>query len=139
MLAIQKIRRAHDAQSEMTIGLTLGDSDVANAGNERVEIMQGHPTIDELRRLSPTTFFIRWWEAAYTSPPRGDVKVQRQYLGTIFEGEDVAHVLYQSSAFVFDLPAQAMRMPLRYADGHWRLLLNEEIDERSALAMGSLR
>ena len=119
--AIQKIRSADDSQSGMSIGLTLGDSDVVKAGNECVEIMQGRPTIGELRCLSPTAFFTRWCEAAYTSPPRGDAKVKREYLGTIFEGEDVAHVLYQSSAFAFDLPAQVMRMPLRYTDGHWRL------------------
>jgi hypothetical protein len=123
----------------MAIGLSLGDSDVANAGNERVEIMRGHPTIDELRRLSPTAFFIRWCEAAYASPRSGDARVERQYLGTIFEGEDVAHVLYRSPAINFDLPAQVMRMSLRYADGHWRILLNEEIGEPSALLMRFLR
>ena len=139
MLAFEKIRSANDSQPEFAIALTLGDSDVTKAGQERVEIMSGHPTIDELRHLSPTAFFTRWCEAVYRSFQPSDVKVTREYLGTIFEGQDVAHVLYRSSAVTFDLPAAVMRMPLRYADGHWRLLLNGELDEGSVLAMGIAR
>ena len=139
MLAFERIRSAKDSRAGMAIGLTLGDSDLLRAGNERVEIMAGRPTIDELRRQSPTAFFARWCKAAYPPLQAGDARVERRYLGTIFEGEDVAHVLYESSTVTFDLPAQVMRMPLRYADGHWRILLNEEFDEGSVLAMRMLR
>ena len=135
LLTMQKIRAAKDSPSGMTIGLTLGDSNVAAAGNERVEVMRGHPTINELRRLPPAEFFVRWCEAAYGSASSGDAPVERQYVGSVFEGEDIAHVLYRSSVVTFDLPAQVMRMPLRYADGHWRILLNDEIGGRFALAM----
>jgi hypothetical protein len=47
----------------------------------------------------------------------------------ICEGQDVAHVLYKSAAITFDLAADVIRMPLRYADGRWRILLTGELDE----------
>jgi hypothetical protein len=96
--------------------------------------MPGNPTIDELRHLSPAAFFRRWGEAAYESPS-DDANAEHEILGTVFEGEDVAHVLYRSSFRTFDLPAQVMRMPLRYANGHWRIVLNEEIGDPFALPM----
>ena len=139
MLEFRKLRSANDSQPFMSGGVMLGDADLEKAGNERIDIMQGRPTIAELRQLSPTAFFMRWCEAVYTSPPSGAARAERHYLGTVFEGEDHAHVLYRSSAFTFDLPAQVVRMSLRYADGHWRILLNEETDGESTLAMRFLR
>lgn len=139
MLSFQKMRSANDSGPFMSGGVMLGGADLAKAGNKHVDIMRGRPTIDELRRLSPTEFFLRWCEVAYSAPSSGEPRVERHYLGTVFEGEDQAHVLYRTSAFTFDLPAQVVRMPLRYADGHWRILLNEETDGESTLAMRFLR
>ncbi|HEY2854870.1 MAG TPA: hypothetical protein VGJ18_18570 [Gemmatimonadaceae bacterium] len=138
MLALQKMRRANNSQSAGMVVLSLGDSNVASARNERVDIMKGRPTIGQLQRMSPPEFFRHWCEAAYVSPSPSDIRV-RQYLGTVFEGEDLAHVLYRFSTFTLDQPMQVMRMPLRYSDGHWRIMLNEEIGGMSALSMRMLR
>jgi hypothetical protein len=139
LLSLQKMRSANDSGPFTSGGVMIGGADLEKAGSERVDIMRGRPTIDELRRLSPAEFFMRWCEVAFSAPSSGDPRVERHYLGTVFEGEDHAHVLYRSSAFVFDLPAQVVRMSLRYADGHWRILLNEETDGESTLAMRFLR
>ena len=138
MLKFQKMRSGNSRSTMMTF-FSLGDSDVANARQERVDLMQGHPTIGQLESLSPAEFFERWCEAAYASPSPTDVRPERHYLGIVFEGEDLAHVLYHSSNIVFDQPAQVLRMPLRFSDGHWRIQLNEEIGDFSALSMRFLR
>lgn len=141
LLAARTIPGFADSSSGgMMVGFSRGDSGIAaSVGKERVEIIPGAPTIDELLRLSPAAFFVRWCEGAYASPPPADAKVERRYLGVVFEGEDLAHVLYRSSDFTFDLPAQVMRMPLRYSDGRWRILLNDEIGGEFQLVMRGTR
>ena len=140
MLELRKMRsKDGDSQPMTSGGFSLGDADVEKAGKEHVDVMPGRPTIDELRHLSPAAFFMRWCEGVYGAPPSGNASVERRYLGTVFEGEDRAHVLYRSSAFTFDLPGQVMMMSLRYSEGHWHILLNEETAEESALAMRFFR
>lgn len=97
---------------------------------------RGSPTIGELARLSPASFFIRWSEAVHgeAGPPFDDQYDRRQVVGYVFEGPDRAHVLYRST-HQYPEARHIQRMPLNHSAGTWRMLLNDDIWSPSLLSL----
>lgn len=126
-------RSGEDLPSAMVFMTSDGSTRAAAA--ERAEFMAGSPTIRELRRLSPREFFVRWSTAAYGTRPDTVTAASRTMLGVVFEGQDRAHVLYESSDRQMELEGAVMRMPLQFSNGRWHILLNREIGDVVHLAM----
>lgn len=105
-------------------------------GSTRVRVFPGSPTVSDLASLSPEDFFVRWQEACtYASLPlraygafwrlfhRETKEGGRLVLGSVTEGEDMAHVLYRQPGCVD--PWRADVITLKRVEGSWRLQLDE--------------
>jgi len=105
---------------------SLSKEALAQVADVEMSIFPAHPTIGALSRLSPREFFQEWCRAAYgtSGETLGNAKatMHRKLIGQLFEGENSAHVLYQSEGFY-----SAIHMALRWTDGGWRMMLNDDI------------
>jgi len=97
----------------------------------RLAEFPGKPTIGELARLAPKEFFVRWCQAAVQDNERGPwlamQRVGRQIIGEIVENDTLAHVMYRVQIESIYLAGKLEIMSLKKADGHWLILLNDDV------------
>jgi hypothetical protein len=105
---------------------SLRPETLAQVANIEIPIFAEHRRIGELAVLSPADFFQAWCRAAYGTPGEniGAWKgaLDRETIGQLFEGDSLAHVLYRTPRLY--LPD---RMPLKWSDSGWRIMLNDDI------------
>jgi hypothetical protein len=98
---------------------------VAQVADVAVPAFSPPQTLGQLARLSSTAFFEVWSEAAYSRRNvtlREGSEVTRQVIGTVFEGDSLAHVVYRPGRWH---PVNSM--PLSWSSRGWFLLLNDDI------------
>src|SRR5205809_681 len=90
----------------------------------------GATTIGELAGLSFTDFFVRWCEAAVRSREKPWSTMQhmgRQIIGTVSEGDTLAHVVYRVRGESIWLAGRLEVMPLKSVQGRWLMLMNDDV------------
>jgi len=90
----------------------------------------GAPTIGELAALSLSDFFVRWCEAAFRNRERPWPAIQqvgRQIIGELMEGDTLAHVLYRQQVESIWIAGKLDVMSLKRVQGHWLMLLNDDV------------
>ncbi len=117
---------------------TLTEPDIGSVAGIRVPVFRDSATVGQLAATTPEQFFVLWCEALYGNPAATDTSwahenKSRRVLGTVLEGQTLAHVLYSGGPYTFDDKWRVSRMPLMRTADDWGLLLNDDIGERTIL------
>jgi hypothetical protein len=136
--SIQSREARAQAKSEGVMAFMLSYEDslsaeaIAQVAELEVPLSPRPRRIGELAKLSPGEFFEEWCRAAYATPSDGIGRWKRGFdrriIGQVFEGEDLAHVLYRTPRL-----NAADRMPLQWSETGWRIMLNDDIGWRGDL------
>jgi len=117
----------------------LPPAEIAATKDMRVPTLAGSPTIGTLAAESPANFFSRICRAAYESSHTwgylGDFRtLKRDVIGELADGDSLAYVLYRREArhiedntAWIDLPGNLKIAPMRARDGHWLMVLDDDI------------
>jgi hypothetical protein len=110
---------------------------LAEVATLEVPAFQRHHRIGELAALAPAEFFREWCAAAYTTQKEGfgawKSGFDRETIGQVFESGNLAWVLYRSSR-----GRSPDLMPVRWGEGGWRSLLNDDIGWQGDLDLDRL-
>jgi len=116
---------------------SLAPEALAQVATLEVPVFQRHHRIGELAALAPAEFFQEWCAAAYATQKEGfgawKSGFDREAIDQVFESGNLAWVLYRSShGRTPDL------MPVRWNEGGWRILLNDDIGWQGDLDLDRL-
>jgi hypothetical protein len=113
---------------------SLSPEAIAQVAELEVPLLPQSRRIGDLARLTPAEFFEVWCRAAYGTQGQGSGSgkrnLDRRVIGQVFEGEDLAHVLYRTPRLY-----AADRMPLKWSAKGWRIMLNNDIGWRVDLSL----